>query len=283
MKESEGGSPKNAGQVPFVFDGVNLIFSWIKSCEILCVVSKKRLREFIGPLAALVFKGASADGESNREVYLKIIGETWTISVALYHWPKGSAVPYELHFPTDTLGSATLSGGEGSYVTWDDRVRQEIKRFRIRRSLKDEVRLWQHSQCMTASCKALVCVVADDVDAEETEAPPPGTARVEGELRAAAQAARLSEAAQTAEPSARLRVIRPGEALEYCGRLYKFDGDKRWELVMKLIDGNGQYVDCGKGLKGFFTSSKEAKAFFEAAVEAEATGPTGRQRYKLRV
>ena len=280
MNGSQVSPQVNAGLVPVVLDGVNLIFSWIKSCEILCVVSKKRLREFIGPLAALVFKGTSADGEANREVYLKIIGETWTISVALFHWPKGSAVPYELHFPADALGNAAMRGGEGAYVTWDDRVRQEIKRFRIRRTQKDEVRLWQHSQCMLTSCKALVNVVADDTDEDTPEAPPPGTARAEGELRAAA---RQIEASQTAAPAARLQVISPGEALSYCGTIYKFKGEKRWEFVQTLMTANGDYVDCGKGLKGFFSSSKEARAFFDAAIEAEAAGRNGTGRYKLRV
>ena len=295
MNEFEGGSPNFGGLVPILIGGKSHICSWIKNCDVRCIAAKMKFSDLKGPLATAVFNGTSEEGENDGLTYLKIVSEDWTINVALHHCPQGSAVPNTLNLPFDVRDGVARRGGDGAYVSWSDGNHQSIRLFSVRRPSEKDKKFWQLVRCMNTACKAMGSVIADELVSGETESQPRGPTLGEGELRAAAQAAqaaqaeqaaqaaRQAEATQPAATSTRLHVIRPGEALEYCGTVYKFRGEKRWEIVMKLADGNGQYVHCGKGLKGYFSKDKEARAFFDAAIEAEAAGRGGTMRYKLRV
>ena len=84
-------------------------------------------------------------------------------------------------------------------------------------------------------------------------------------------------------PSTKFRVIREGEAAEYGGRTYSFGGVKRWSNIARLVQANGAFVACDRQLKKFFSKDKEAKAFYEAAVEAEGRGRKGTGRYRLKL
>ena len=124
-------------------------------------------------------------------------------------------------------------------------------------------------------CTESVAGVLNGVNPAETVAPWPRVTDDGGER----------QVTPPAISSTRLKVIRHSELLDYEGTFYKFYGVKRWEYVDKLLAGGGHFVDCCKGFKGLFTSDKDARAFFNAAIEAEAAGPdkTKRNRYKLRL
>ncbi len=80
----------------------------------------------------------------------------------------------------------------------------------------------------------------------------------------------------------RLEVIRRNEAVEYEGKPYHFTEPKAWENLYKLIDGRGAYVRCDAGLKKYFTS-KDAKAFYKAAIKPKGAGRKGNGTYKLNI
>jgi hypothetical protein len=80
-----------------------------------------------------------------------------------------------------------------------------------------------------------------------------------------------------------MNIAKAGFLLEYGGKAYSFKGEKRWEMVMKLIGAKGKYIRLGKGIKALFASNEQAKAFFDAAVEAEGQGINGTGRYRLKI
>lgn len=80
-----------------------------------------------------------------------------------------------------------------------------------------------------------------------------------------------------------VNIVKDGFLLEYGDKAYSFKGEKRWEMVMKLNDAKGKYIRLGKGVKALFASNEQAKAFFDAAVEAEGRGINGTGRYRLKI
>ena len=80
-----------------------------------------------------------------------------------------------------------------------------------------------------------------------------------------------------------VNIVKDGFLLEYGDKAYSFKGEKRWEVVMKLNDAKGKYIRLGKGVKALFASNEQAKAFFDAAVEAEGRGINGTGRYRLKI
>ena len=349
MNEGQGGLPNYDGVVPIVFDGVSLLFSWIKSCDIWIVSAKMKLRELIGPLAVLIFYGKSGEGEIGKDVCLKVIGKRWTISVVLFHWPTGSAVPKMLLLPFDGMEREVMCG-EGGKVVWGDGS-QTIKQFAVTRTTRRDLYLWTHSLRLNESCGSMGFSATEEADGGEIAEWERDAGESEGDLRAA-QAARergvmgaedgglkaeagaglktedggpkteagagvktedgglkaeagaglktedggpktedgagqkkvgVEPGTEASGDSLKIRVIQKGSALEYGGKTYYFGGYVRWEYVMKLIASNGEYTELGKGVKSYFAKSKQAEAFYDAAIEPEGQGIKGTGRYRLKI
>jgi len=79
-----------------------------------------------------------------------------------------------------------------------------------------------------------------------------------------------------------VRVTREGEAISVDGKVFHFTGKSRWDAISGLIDANGGFVKCAKNFKALFANNKEAKAFYDAAIEAEGLGRNGTGRYRLK-
>ena len=86
--------------------------------------------ELIGPLLVVIFHVNAPQGGGEKEVFLKLIGQVWTVTLTLYHWPKGWVAPQWLLFPVHILDGATL-GGEGGRVVWNEENCQETPRQNI--------------------------------------------------------------------------------------------------------------------------------------------------------
>ena len=311
MKKCKGGSP-NLGLVPIVFDGISLLCAWVRNCEIMCVEPKKKLSELTGPLAGLVFCARSAEGDFEKDVCLKLIGKVWTVSVILFHWPKGAPVPNTLNFPMLTFNGVARSGA-GGFVLWSDGSRQKIKRFAMTQTTRTDEMLWKHLKRLNETCLSLKCSVAEELDGGSAEAKARTGAGGEGASRAALaaeQAARKgggvdSEGGEsgttksvkdtkrkrgaedgagrkTAIGGKKIKIVQDGVALEYDGHFYEIRGKIRWEAIRKLIEADGEYVEFDRGFKSLFAHSKGATAFFDAAVEAEGQGRNGTHRYRLK-
>jgi hypothetical protein len=80
-----------------------------------------------------------------------------------------------------------------------------------------------------------------------------------------------------------VNVVKAGCVLEFGTKTYSFKGKRRWDIATKLIGAKGKYVFLGKGVKALFASNEQAKAFFDAAVEAEGQGINGTGRYRLKI
>lgn len=80
-----------------------------------------------------------------------------------------------------------------------------------------------------------------------------------------------------------VNVVKDGAVLEFGSKTYSFKGEKRWDVVTKLIRAKGKYVPLGKGIKALFAKHEQALAFFDAAVEAEGQGINGTGRYRLKI
>ena len=193
MNECTGGSP-HLGLVPIRFAGVSLKCAWVRSCEILCIATKKRLMELIGPLVVLLFHVRATPGETDKAVCLKLIGQVWTVTVLLYHWPKGWIMPQMLLFPVHSLGGATLHG-EGGRVVWNEENGQEIKRFAVTLTTRADRVRWKYFMRMNEAYMTQEFPVAEELEG----VPPADVVRTgtggEGASRAAlaaAQAARES-------------------------------------------------------------------------------------------
>ncbi len=299
MNGCKGGSPKDQGLVPIMFESVSLLCAWVMNCEILCVATKQRLVELIGPLCGLVFHVSATQGEIEKEVCLKLIGQVWTVTVFLFHWPKGAAVPHMLLFPVHGMGGKAMRG-EGGKVVWNEENRQAIKRFAVTRTTRVDLMLRKHLGKLHEACTTPGCSLSDEkADGPIADVALKGTGG-EGALRAAyaaAQGARESglkgaedgglkpEAGagpKTVRGKIKIKVIRDGWALDYDGRIYQFGGKKRWEAVRKLIEADGEYVMVERGFNSLFVNNPDAVAFFEAAVEAEGQGRNGTHRYRLK-
>lgn len=80
----------------------------------------------------------------------------------------------------------------------------------------------------------------------------------------------------------RFRIKRLGEAVEYEGKTYEFEARKAWENLSRLLEGRGGYVLCDRGLKKFF-NCKDAKAFYDIAIEPKGEGRNGDGTYRLKI
>ncbi len=308
MNGCKGGLPKDPGVVPIMFESVSLLCSWVMNCEILCVRTKQKLVELIGPLCGLVFYVNATQGEIEKEVCLKLIGEVWTVTVFLFHWPKkGAAVPQMLLFPVHGMSGKSMRG-EGGKVVWNEENRQSINRFSVTRTTRIDLMLRKHLGKLHEACTTPGCALADEkADGPIADVALKGTGG-EGALRAALAAAQgASESCgrketegggrkteggglkaeagagpKTEGGGSKIKVIRDGVALDYDGKVLKFGGEKRWADVRKLIEADGEYVELAKGLKSRFSHNDDAVAFFEAAVKAEGQGSKGTHRYRLK-
>ena len=93
------------------------------------------------------------------------------------------------------------------------------------------------------------------------------------------------EEADAAESMAlgRLQIIRPGEAVKYDGKRYEFTAPTQWEHLNRLVAAKGEFVDCVKGLKRYFSRPPDAKRFYEAAIEPKGKGSGGDYTYRLKI
>lgn len=80
----------------------------------------------------------------------------------------------------------------------------------------------------------------------------------------------------------RFRIKREGEAVEYNGKTYEFTETTAWKNLHALIHGGGDFVRCDKGLKKFF-KSKDAKAFYNVAIQPKGAGRKGDGTYRLNI
>lgn len=78
-------------------------------------------------------------------------------------------------------------------------------------------------------------------------------------------------------------MLRRGESVEFDGKVYCFGGEKRWKNIERMEAAAGAYVVCDARFKSFFAKDKEAKGFYEAAIEAEGRGRKGTGRYRLKI
>ena len=81
----------------------------------------------------------------------------------------------------------------------------------------------------------------------------------------------------------RFKIIRRGKAVEYEGKPYVFTAPKQWEFLERLWAAQGAYVDCGKGLKRFFSRPQGADKFYRKAIEPKGEGCNGDGTYRLKI
>ena len=256
---------------------------------------------------------AEEAGEVNLGVLL--VCERLTLYLVLNGMPQSFATLIQVCPPFGSSMEVSASGTGGA-VMWSDMALQRILRYDCTGTNGDERHLLRYARYVRHLAKpsfaALPAVEEEGVSAKVSSEPvetgqkifSKGVKTQMGEGgrvlvsesgstivgvggkavggSGTAGAARETAAAGMAGTAGRIKVIREGESLEYDGKKYAFGGSARWRNMGRMATARGEFVACDKGLKGLFANNKEAKAFYDAAIEAEGLGRNGTGRYRLR-
>lgn len=185
------------------------------------------------------------------------VGEEKTLCLTFKNWPDEAAMPFpkEVRFP---LSCGTAEGNrlptKGWRVEWDDGRKQSV-----------------HAGWF-GDVNASFFDFVQAVKAERKRRGTDDVIEVTGALTAN----------PTIEEIGLLKVTRPKEAVKYDGITYEFTMGKAWDNLNKLIEGRGAFVSCDKGMKKYF-SSKDAKAFYNKAIEPKGPGRKGDGTYRLKI
>mgnify|MGYP000931486973 FL=1 len=175
--------------------------------------------------------------------------------------------------------------GDSGCVVWSDSSIQRILRYdRVDPRADDLENLLRYARFLRHKGKPSFAELGTEEDTQSV-----GTSTItrmgpgcEGTEETGGMGTTNSEA--NSEYGARLfEVVEDGQLVRYGGKTFCFGGVRRWDIVTKLIGANGKYVFLGKGVKALFAKHGQAKAFFDAAVEAEGQGINGTGRYRLKI
>lgn len=219
-------------------------------------------------LAAFFYQVAVAGGSVNLGV--QVVCESLTLYLVLEGMPRAFLALKQVCLAYGSVSDVAAIGDSGC-VVWSDMSIQRILRYdRVHPNRVERTKLLRYARFV----RYLGTPTFAELDSEE------GVQSVGSSTLSTVG----SDNEGTEETGVnRVAIIRDGAVLEYGGKTYNFNGAKRWGLVRALMAAKGEYVECGKGLKGYFAKHKEAKAFFDSAVEAEGLGRKGTGRYRLKI
>lgn len=220
-------------------------------------------------LAAYFYQVPVASGGVNLGV--QVLCKSLTLYLVLEGMPNAFLALKQVCLAYGGVTDVAATGDSGC-VVWSDSSIQRILRYdRVDPHTDDRDTLLRHARFVRHMGKPSFAELDTEEDTQSV-----GSSTV----------TRMGGGGEVTEETGfanRVRIIQDGAALEYGGKTYVFGGNKRWQIVRQLIAAAGEYVECGKGLKGYFAKHKEAKAFFDSAVEAEGLGRKGTGRYRLKV
>ncbi len=235
-------------------------------------------------LAAFFYEVPAEAGSTNLGLVLACAD--LTLYAVLDGLPKTFTALKQVCLPYGGVADVPASGKGGS-VLWSDKSIQRILQY-DRLGPNDVA---PHMMRYARYVSYLATPSFAEMPAtkqEERKLLTQGRADAKGREAGGQTGAERTPNAQRLAPNAhvetgKIKVIRDGAVLEYGGKTYSFGGYKRWEFVRALIAANGDYVNCEKGLKALFANTAQAKAFYDAAVEAEGLGRKGTGRYRLKI
>lgn len=251
----EGGRPKWAC-------GKSFLCSLLRS-DVLVSCPADEADDSEAVLAAFFYHVAEPKGGENLGVML--VCASITLYAVLDGVPKAFSTLKQVCLPYG-CGVDVSASGEGGSVLWSDMSLQRILRYDCMSPNGDERHMLRYARYVKFLSTPSFAELGSEGEVENEGA--------DGESRTEDSGSRVAE---------KVKVIRDGAVLDYGGKTYAFVGNKRWQNVRLLIAAAGEYAECGKGLKAQFANHPQAKAFYEAAVEAEGLGRKGTGRYRLKV
>lgn len=220
-------------------------------------------------LAAYFYQVPVAGGGVNLGV--QVLCKSLTLYLVLEGMPNAFLALKQVCLAYGGVTDVAATGDSGC-VVWSDSSIQRILRYdRVDPHTDDRDTLLRHARFVRHMGKPSFAELGAEEDTQSV-----GTSTI----------TRMGTGCEGTEETGfanGVRVIQDGAALEYGGKTYVFGGNKRWLIVRRLIAAAGDYAECGKGLKAQFANHPQAKAFYEAAIEAEGLGRKGTGRYRLKV
>lgn len=244
----------------------------------------------------MIYEDAAEYWDDHRDhTNVMFVGEKRTLKITLNVPPKPAAMFKTIRLPRMAANGVKVKDGAATFRSkrhrpltvvigeWVETTKADMTEIeRIRRRREDAGRGTQRRPG------------ADAGKIESGPTAPPSTP-VEWQVRAATAnpheagantqtaAAPETHSLQPNQVCGKLQVIEPERRLIYANVLYMIRGKKQWEIISRLIAGDGMYVSLqglSKNPRGVFSKGK-AKTFFEAAVQPEGIGRLGTKRYKL--
>ena len=210
-------------------------------------------------------------GESRINLGVQVVCKSLTLYLVLDGMPNAFLALKQVCLAYGGVTDVPATGDSGC-VVWSDSSIQRILRYdRVDPHTDDLDTLLRYARFVRYMGKPTFA----ELDAEE-DAQSVGTSTV-------TRVGDGCDETEETESANKIRIIQDGAALEYGGKAYVFGGKKRWQIVRQLIAADGDYAECGKGMKAVFVNTAQAKAFYVAAVEAEGIGRKGTGRYRLKI